>query len=551
MRWQAALALILAGGAALRLWLLARGLPTLDSDEATIGLMALHLRHGEWSVFFLGQSYMGSLEAVVVAPFVWLLGPSAFALRLAPLLMGLAAIAAIAVLATRLYSPRVALVAAALLAFSSPYFVVLSVRAYGGYVETLLFGALLLLLALGGAEPAGRSWRATALLGLLAGLALWTNLLVLPFLLAVAAMFWWQRRTDLLGRKGLLLLAALLLGAAPAIVYNALNGAATLTTILSITAVGARGPGAAAPSLPGNVWLLLTVSLPILGGGFLGGYQSAGLTIGDYRLAAAAQPLAYVVDLLLALGTVALLAAAGLSALRGWRALRAPDSIVEADLLKRARRVRRQGEAALLLVTVCYAAAMILTRRSDLFAVPRYLFPIAICTPVVANQLLRMTDWAVARLSSHSAPRFARAALPALAFAALLSWNLAGAAAVTSVGTAALDHGVWVTNDDTPLLALLRAHHVQTVISNDYWEGLRLTFESGETYIAVMVTPQGHPGFNRYSPYVARGLADGRPAYVELSGTPEAVLRLARLHAEALPGYTAAVVGQFTVLVPA
>src|SRR5258708_5974038 len=158
-RWQVALALILAGGAALRLWLLARGLPTLDSDEATIGLMALHLRHGEWSVFFWGQSYMGSLEAVLAAPFVWLLGPSAFALRLAPLLMGLAGIAALAVLAARLYSPRVALVAAALLAFGSPYFVVLSVRAYGGYVETLLLGALLLLLALRGAEPAGRSWR--------------------------------------------------------------------------------------------------------------------------------------------------------------------------------------------------------------------------------------------------------------------------------------------------------------------------------------------------------------------------------------------------------
>jgi 4-amino-4-deoxy-L-arabinose transferase-like glycosyltransferase len=550
-RWQAALALILAGGAALRLWLLARGLPTLDSDEATIGLMALHLRHGEWSVFFWGQSYMGSLEAVVAAPFVWLLGPSASALRLAPLLMGLAAIAAVAVLAARLYSPRVALVAAVLLAFGSPYFIVLSVRAYGGYVETLLLGALLLLLALGGSEPAGRSWWATALLGLLAGLALWTNLLVAPFLLAVAAILWWQRRTDLLGRKGLLLLATLLLGAAPAIVYNVANGAATLTTILGITAVGARGPGAVVPSLPGNVWLLLTVSLPILGGGFLGGYQSAGLTIGDYRLAATAQPLAYAVDLLLTLGAVALLAAAGLGALRGWRELRAPASAVEAGPAERARRVQRQGEAALLLITACYVVAMILTRRSDLFAVPRYLFPIATCAPVLARQLLRVTDWAAVRRASHGVIHIARTALPALALAALLSWNLAGAAAVNPVGTAALDHGVWVTNDDAPLLALLRAHHVRTVISNDYWEGLRLTFESGETCIAVMVTPQGHPGFNRYSPYVTGGLADARPAYVELSATPEAALRLAQLHAGALPSYMTAVVGQFTVLVPA
>jgi hypothetical protein len=92
---------------------------------------------------------------------------------------------------------------------------------------------------------------------------------------------------------------------------------------------------------------------------------------------------------------------------------------------------------------------------------------------------------------------------------------------------------------------------VQTVISNDYWEGLRLTYASGETIITVMVTPEGHLGFNRYQPYVARGLADPRPAYVELTGTPEAALDAARLRAGALPGYTSQRVGAFTALLPA
>ncbi len=549
MNWPFALSLVLAGGAILRITLLARGLPTLDSDEATIGLMALHLRHGEWSVFFWGQPYMGSLEPTLIAPFVWFLGPTAFALRLAPTFLGLAAVAAIAVLARRLYDAPTSLLAAALLAFGSPYFVILSVRAYGGYVETLLFGALLLLLALRGAEPANRTITATALLGLLAGLALWTNLLVAPFLLAVAAIFYWQRRSDLIGRNGAMLLGALLVGAAPALIYNIGNGAATLTTILGITAVATHaGPH---PSLLGNLWLEATVSLPIVVGGFLGGYQSAGLTIGAYRAAAAARPLAYAIDLLLLLIVASLLISASVSAVKTRRTLRLPRRDHTRAPFARDARVRRQGEAALLLVTGCYLLAMVSTRQSDLFAVPRYLFPVAISAPVVASRLLHVLRALPARLRQvFPRVRVAPLVVPTIVLSALFAWNLAGVAAVTPISTAALDHGIWVDNDDTALVHLLKAQNVHTVISNDYWEGLRLTFESGESEIAVMITPEGHPGFNRYQPYVTRGLADLRPAYLELTGTPEVALHLARMRLGALPGYTVTNIGQFTLFLP-
>jgi hypothetical protein len=113
------------------------------------------------------------------------------------------------------------------------------------------------------------------------------------------------------------------------------------------------------------------------------------------------------------------------------------------------------------------------------------------------------------------------------------------------------DHDIWIAGSDDELLRLLHGHHVRTVISNDYWEGLRLTFESGETIITVMVTPQGHPGFNRYQPYVSQGLADPRPAYLELSGTVEASLDLARYDAGQLPGYALVHTGEFVLLLPA
>src|SRR5262249_13764133 len=153
-----------------------------------------------------------------------------------------------------------------------------------------------------GATPEGRSTRTAGLLGLLAGVALWTNLLGAPFLLAVAAICWWQRRRDLLGRRGLILLGCLMLGAAPAIVYNTLNGAATLTTTLDITALGTHTVGSVrAPALlfPDHLWLELTTSLPIVVGGFLGGYQSAGYTVSEYAAVAAGAPVAYAVNLLL------------------------------------------------------------------------------------------------------------------------------------------------------------------------------------------------------------------------------------------------------------
>lgn len=555
-RTAAPLALVLALGAALRLALLARDVPTLDSDEAVIGLMALHLRHGEWSVFFWGQGYMGSLEAMLAAPFVWLFGPSALTLRLAPLLVGLAAVACIALLGSALFSPRVGLVSAALLALGPPFFDVLSVRAYGGYVETLLFGPLLLLLALRGAAPVGRTRRAHALFGLVAGLALWTDVLILPFLAGAVALWWLQRRRDLLRPRAWLPLAGgLLLGVLPAIVENLRDGGATVATIVGLTALGARGAHAPPISLLHNLWLLATVSLPILAGAGFAGTQAAGLSPADFAQVRAQHPLAYVFSLVVVAGA-AVVALAGVWELaRGARGLRAARHPVDAPAPEsdaEPGQVARQGQAALALVGALYLGAFCLSGQENVFATPRYLFPLYAATPLLVGwgaRLVRRIGPAMA--TAAKGPGRSGALLGGTALVALLVWNVSGAAALQPVQTAARDHGMWIAGRDEALLGILRAHHVRTVISNDYWEGLRLTFESGETVVAVMVTPQGHPGFNRYRPYVTRGLADPQPAYVELAGTPEAALRLGELRAGRLPGYALFAADGYVVVAPA
>jgi 4-amino-4-deoxy-L-arabinose transferase-like glycosyltransferase len=527
------LAAILLLGTALRLWLLSHDIPTLNSDEATVGLMALHVLRGQWSVFYWGQQYMGSLEAILSAPWIALLGPTSLALHLTPMLFGLASIAAMYALAARLFSPQVGLATAALLALGPPFFIVLGMRALGGYPETLFIGTLAVLLALRGPRPGLRGLWEAAMLGLLAGLGLWTDPLVLPYLLAACAILWWQRRTDLWGRNGVALAVGLALGAAPAIVYNIMHRGVTITTILGFTLLGARShPSAAHAGLPLSLVQEALVSLPILAGGFLAGEHVNGVSMAEFWWSANTHPVAYALDLLLVAISSGLLATLAIPVAWRWRCLRA-------------RRADR-GIAVLLLVLIAYAGAFALCSEPGIATAPRYLFPLYTGVPLLVGAAARLLK----RVRTARGPLLARTvALGALAV--LLAWNLAGTLSLTTADTAARDHDVWITGSDDALLRLLHAHHVATVISNDYWEGLRLSYASGESIIAVMVTPEGHPGFNRYQPYVAHGLADPRPAYLELAGTPEAHLDAVRLASGTLPDYTAIAVGPFIVLVPA
>jgi hypothetical protein len=78
-------------GAALRVWVYRSSMGVPDSDEAVVGLMALHVLDGELPVFFWGQGCGGSQEALLTAPLFWAFGPSWLALRLVPIALTAAA----------------------------------------------------------------------------------------------------------------------------------------------------------------------------------------------------------------------------------------------------------------------------------------------------------------------------------------------------------------------------------------------------------------------------------------------------------------------------
>lgn len=537
-----ALAVILALGGALRLWNLARDVPTINSDEAVVGLMAIRLLHGQWTTFYWGQDYMGTLEALLAAPLIRLLGPTSLALRLAPLLASLGFILVVYRLGSLIYSRAVGLVAALLLALGTPFFMVVGVRALGGYAETLLMGASLILVALSGARPERRTWRWAALTGVIAGLALWTDPLVAPFLLATALVYVLQRRVDLVRwPHGGALIGGLVVGAFPAVIYNIVKPGATFAQMIWITL--ASGPRPTAAAYLQHVLTTLTVSLPVIMGAPFAGVQVTGLTANGFLRLAATHQATYAISFValtlvalpLALSVVRLVRHGAYHRVTGARRFTASA-------------VRRQAVLALLVTGAGYLAGFLLNRDTAVFASPRYLLPIYTLTPLVVGEAwlwLRR-----ARLPRRPLGPRARIALSALVIALALAWNLSGTIALTPKMTAPIEDGQTVSGQDYELLTLLATRHIHTIVTSGYWIGYKITYESGETVIPVMLKPDGSNGYNRYLPYFFEGLRDPAPAYIELAATPQAALIRQRVASGDIPDYTLATVDGYLVAYP-
>jgi hypothetical protein len=204
-----ALVLILLA-ASIRIALLLTGWPLLDSDEGTMGLMAMHIAYrGEHPIFFYGQGYMGAFEAYAAAVVFHFFGVSTFGLRIGLVLMYCVFLLGMYLLTSMLYSKKLALFTLFLLALGSNPLLTRQLVAVGGDPETLMCGPLLLLIPVwlvfnsGDPEQMRRDrWRrllAYALWGFVAGFGLWSHMLTAPFILAgglLLLIFCWR---ELLG----------------------------------------------------------------------------------------------------------------------------------------------------------------------------------------------------------------------------------------------------------------------------------------------------------------------------------------------------------------
>jgi hypothetical protein len=151
-------------------------LRNFDSDEAVVGLMARDIiRIGYVPVYYAGQGYMGALEAWCVAVSFIAFGESAASLRLVPFLCSLAFLVVLHRLLRRFFSSAASAVILIWTAIGTPYLNLWFVKARGGFAETLLIGAVFLLLFDSAWLRQGSGMKRLVVLGAVSGFGMFVN----------------------------------------------------------------------------------------------------------------------------------------------------------------------------------------------------------------------------------------------------------------------------------------------------------------------------------------------------------------------------------------
>ena len=506
---------IVATAALLRILLISQGYLVTNSDESTMGLMALHIANrGEHPIFFYGQNYMGSLEAYLGAGLFRLFGPSTFTLRLGLIALFVLFLISMYFLTSLLYSKGLALVSLILLALGTDGILKQELWAIGGYPETLLFGALVLLIAFWLAISSDRStsqqypwWRymVYGCWGLATGLGLWSDLLIIPFVLMAALLLlvgcWREWRTWALP----CLLLGLVIGAFPLISYNltALPGQDSLSVLLRIhdtdkvhhLPIVNQITGAFFVSLP----LITGVnpSCPVITGqhiGFVGPHPFRCLL--EYAGWGMGFTLLWIIATLLAIAAL-------------WKLRPRVESKVwsyeeRQTAIRHFARLTLLGSAGLTMLLYVVSPNAAMWPQTNY----RYLIGVLIAMPAVISPL-----WVGTRTMARD-PRLLQAARGMVLLLIGLVF-LAGTIGIfyTLPGDQNVDSQQEVLIHDL-------LHIDATRIYSDYWTCDRVTFQSDEQIICAVIDGNGHPIDNRYTPYVATVQADPHAAYVWPSGSP-------------------------------
>jgi hypothetical protein len=470
-------------GLALRLAVVASPLGELDGDEAVVGLMARHIAFlGDRPVFYYGQPYLGSLEAFSAAPLFRLLNSSTVLLKLVPTAFSLGFLALSAAMARRLFGTGAALATAAYLAVPPSMWAVWSTKARGGYAELLFLGQAVLLVTL--ALARSRSRRLAVLWGILAGLAFWTHLLAIVYLLPAAIFLVLGRRTKWSASELGLVVAGGVLGMAPLIFDNITQGFRTLGAVLQ--------PADIPLDQLAQFVRFFRVGVPVL----LGlGQPTTSESMFDLDWLQRPAGDVWVVALALVVLGAAL-------------AVHAPTLrrlvVCGADHLSE--------PALLVLVALAVPPVVAMTRFGFFVSEPRYALPLYGTVPLLAGALWR------ARVP-HPWPEW-RVRMP---WPDVARWAVVGGVLAFNLWSLlSTDQRLWRAEDTPNSTAATRAELVQYLVSSDrhqmytdYWIGYPIMFETRETVLAYVISG----GFNRYVPPADNVQRTPNPAWVFTPGT--------------------------------
>lgn len=520
---------IIACAIGLRLILLAMGWPPTDSDEGTMGIMARRIAYrGEHPYVFYGQNYMGTIEAHIGAVFFHLFGPSLFSLRLSVILFVTLFLISTYLLASLLYSKKVALATLAVLSLGSIYTITRETLATGGSTQTLLFGSLAFLFAswLSFTYRSGASLRTKfarligyTFWGIVLGLGFWSDMIVLPFFacaVLLMVIFCWR---DLLW-AWIGVLGGFVVGAYPILRYSlqaANNGESVFKTLFGLfqgsTVQAPHGIHQILHAVKNTVFISVPTATgypfcPVMEQSFLSDntVQTPICTVGHALWGGG-----YIV--LLVLSVVITL----WMLWRLWRKGR--FTMHSADTRQDSVRFVSQ----LLLLGSALLAISVYALSSAPVGWPgyhsRYLIGLLIVTPVLVAPL-----WNAA--SNVYTMKFSQAWLHALvgngsriALAAIMLISLAGTVMLFSEVSPIQAANQRQTDLINHLVATGHTH-----IYTEYWECNKIAFESNERVICGVLYPHLEPSHNRTPGYWDSVHADPQAAYVFSIGSPQAVL---------------------------
>ncbi len=498
-----------------RALLIATGSISFHSDEGIVALMASHMLDGRFPVFFYGQAYMGSFNALSTAAGFAVLGETVLAIRIVQLIKFGLFVGTGYWAAWHLSHNRVvALVTALTLAVSHTMGATYTATNIGGYVETLTFGNLMLILGYDVARTHPYSLWRWVLLGLIAGLAWWTNGLIIAFALPIALLCLWTllRRADQRGRYiGLIgvALVCFFIGGAPWWLYDFTHDNAALAVY--IPAVSDAPTGGIEPieaSFSQKVIGLALFAVPTVVG-----MRHTWAT--SYFL-----PLVGLPVLLIYIAALYQLA----------RASRPP--------LREGARWLVFGVPGLLLV-------VFLATSFGADPTGRYFLP-----------LLLPFGIALGAFTAHLRQTVQARYVWVLPAALILAYNTAGQ------GSAALQNDPGLTTQfdllthiphthDAELIAFLQANDITHGYAS-YWVAIRTAFLSGEAIqysSALPYKPQltYNPADNRYPPYQQAAENAERIAYINVTLLPELDAVLQEQFAAAGITYDVATIGPYVV----
>lgn len=534
-----------------RLLLISLGWPATDSDESTFGLMARHIAfQAAHPVFFYGQNYMAPLESYIAAPLFHIFGSSIFILRLGSLLLFLCFIINMYLLTALLYSKRFALLTIILLGLGTGETLFLETEV-GGHAKTLLFDSSILLLASwlvlspygSGGNVSHKRKLAYFAWGLAVGLGLWSDLLVLPFVMMTCLLLLVCRPREVFRWQVLsVTLIGVILGAFPLIAYNltAAPGQDSLSVLLQLDRAGGTGNESAAILLGQQIAGTLLVSLPNI---------TEAQPICPVGIHAAWPPSLYASNEILFCSGVRL--SWGLVAIALWgiavsqsclplRRLfsRQTNKVAAVEMMPKAlysARLAVLGSVGITFILFVLSAAP----ARDPWPASRYLVGLLIAVPACLSPL-RLSEnietgrWTRLTKLAH----IIRYPILCLFTASLVLGTLGVTRAIPQVQ--ARQHEQYLLIHD---LEQIEA----TMIYTDYWTCDRIAFQSNERIICAVLNERLQPGQNRYLPYYRSVQKSAHVAFVFPMASAQAQ---ALANAHVVQGYRKLTIQNYVVYQP-